>query len=589
MLTNAHSSTHPTYDALSQYWLKYRLTYEGGQEFITEYLQKLSVRESQEDFEQRRLVTYCPAHAKAAINDIKNALFQRAVDIKRTGGPSNFLYAADGTDASGVDRQGNTMNSFIGRLILPEMLTMARAGVWVDKPAQLPRTRADQYTIRPYIYHYRTEDIRNWCFDESNRLVAVLLQDHVFTNDAYGLPTTEVVRYRFAWIDEDGFVKVQFFGNNGEPIDKDGAASETEYSLNIPEIPFVFFEISNSLLTDVADYQIAMLNLASADMSYALKANFPFYTEQYNPNMELQHLLRGGQTLEQTAPGTAANAQQAKTPETRVGISQGRRYPLGTERPGFINPSPEPLRVSMEKQSQLEQEIRRLINLNVSNISPSRSSAESKAFDERGLESGLSYIALELEYGERKIAQIWGYYEHSEPSRIKYPERYSIKSDEERNKEADGIEKSITNSPSLDYKKAAYKEAVILRIGHKISADQLEGILKQIDEAKEIVLNSDQLYLDIENGLVSTATASAIRGYPEGEAEQAAKDHADRLARIAIAQSAGIAKAAPAARGVADASVNPKEGQEEKKESRDTTQDAVVSDKTRGKGRNNNG
>lgn len=553
MLTTASSSTHPLYQAMEFYWEKYRYTYEGGTDFINQYLQRLSVRESDADFEARKLVTYCPAHAKAAINDIKNALFQRAVDIKRINGPMNFLMAADGTDPIGVDKQGNTMNSFIGRLILPELLTMARVGVWVDKPDVTPATRADQMSVRPYVYMYRTEDIRNWAYSQDNRLMSLLLRDHAYQLDENGLPTAEVERYRFCWIDDSNVVRVQFFDAQGSPIAKDGTAGEEEYVLNLPEIPFVTFEIQTSLLTDAADYQVALLNLASADVSYALKANYPFYTEQYNPNMELQHLLRGGQTLEQTAPGTAADAATAKTPEARVGASQGRRYPTGTDRPGFINPSPEPLRVSMEKQTQLEEEIRRLVNLNVSNIKPSRSSAESKSFDERGLESGLSYIALELEYGERRMAQVWAWYEgSSEVTRIKYPERYSIKTEEERNKEAEGIEKSITTAPSLSYKKAAYKEAVIVRIGHKIDSDELDVILNEIDAAEEVVLNADVLYLDLENGLVSPATASKIRGYKKSEVEEAADAHAERLTRIAIAQTSGGGIAKASARGLPD-------------------------------------
>jgi hypothetical protein len=553
MLTNASSSTHPQYQAMEFYWEKYRYTYEGGTDFINQYLQRLSVRESDTDFESRKLVTYCPAHAKAAINDIKNALFQRAVDIKRVGGPMNFLMAADGADPIGVDKQGNTMNSFIGRLVLPELLTMARVGVWVDKPDVMPATRADQMSVRPYVYMYRTEDIRNWAYSQDNRLMSLLLRDHAYQLDPNGLPIAEVERYRFCWIDESGAVKVQFYDAQGVAILKDGTPGEEEYTLNLPEIPFVVFEIQTSLLTDAADYQVALLNLASADVSYALKANYPFYTEQYNPNMEIQHLLRGGQTLEQTEPGTAADAATAKTPEARVGASQGRRYPLGTKRPGFINPSPEPLRVSMEKQTQLEEEIRRLVNLNVSNIKPSRSSAESKSFDERGLESGLSYIALELEYGERRIAQVWAWYEgSSEVTRVKYPERYSIKTEEERNKEAEGIEKSVTTSPSLAYKKAAYKEAVIVRIGHKIDSDELEAILNEIDAANEVVLNADVLFLDLENGLVSPATASKIRGYKPSEVEEAADAHAERLTRIAIAQMSGGGIAKAGARGLPD-------------------------------------
>lgn len=577
MLINANNSTHPTYQAMTEFWEKFRLTYEGGKDFIEKYLVKLSVREDETDFLARKEVTYCPAHAKAAINDIKNALFQRAVDVKRLGGPRNFLIAADGTDASGVDSQGNTMNSFIGRLVLPELLTMAKVGVWIDKPDVQAITRADQFELRPYIYMYRTEDIRNWAFDADANLVSLLLRDHVYATDEYGLPTTEVERYRFCWV-EDGRVKVQFFDKDGKSIDKNGEANEIEYELELPAIPFVIFEISSSLLTDVADYQVAMLNLASSDMSYALKANFPFYTEQYNPNMELQHLLRGGQNPD--ADGTAAGAAVSKAPEMRVGVGHGKRYPKDMERPGFIHPSPEPLKASMEKQLQLEQDIRRLVNLNVSSVGASRASAESKSFDNSGLESGLSYIALELEYGERRIAQIWAWYEKSdEVTRVKYPERYSIKTEAERNAEADDLEKSVTNSPSLTFKRAAYKEAVIVRIGHKIDADTLGTILKEIDSSDEIILDPEMLYKDLENGLVSPQTASLVRGYQAEEAEAAAVAHAERLARIAISQSVG---AGAGARGLPDAAATASEGSEERKAALDTTQDDVVRDKTRG-------
>lgn len=583
MLTNATSSTHPTYQAMEVDWVKYRDTFDGGRYFIDNYLKRLSVRESDADFTLRKEVSYCPAHAKAAINDIKNAIFQRIVDVRRIGGPVNFLYSADGTDSAGMDLQGNTMNSFIGREILPEMLTMAKVGVFIDKPDVQIKTRADQAVIRPYIYKYRTEDIRNWSFNQNNRLMSLLLRDHTYDIDEFGLPTAEVERYRFCWIDPDtNVVNIQFFDADGKGIDRDGEPNEAPYVLGLTEIPFAFFEISSSLLTDVADYQIALLNLASSDMSYSLKANFPFYTEQYDANTELTHLLRGGQTMDQgDKPGTASDASIAKGSEARVGISQGRRYPKGMERPQFINPSPEPLRVSMEKQDQLKSEIRELINLNIANLDPKRTggSAESKAYDEHSLESGLSYIALELEYGERRIAQIWAQYESGEATKIKYPEQYTIKSETERCAEADALEKSITTNPSLTYKKAATKFAMIARIGHRVDADTLDAMVKEVDSAPCIATNAETFFLDMENGLVSPELASQMRGYPKGEVEKASKAHAERLARIAIAQSQGAA----AARGVGDASANPKEGQEEKKEANDNTKKETPTDATRGK------
>jgi hypothetical protein len=573
--------THPEYDAMLTLWEKYRLTYEGGENFIDKYLTKYSDRESTTEFDARKEMSYCPAHAKAAVNDIKNAIFQRMTDIVRVGGPKTYIDATDGTDASGVDLEGNTMNSFIGRVILPELLTMAKVGVFVDKQDVEINTREDQKNLRPYIYYYRAEDIRSWAYDSTNQLSSVLLRDHDYTYDAITkLPNGEVERFRLVW-KEDGIVKVQFFDNDGNGINREGLLSTVIYELLIPEIPFVIFTINASLMTDVADYQRALLNLASSDMHYALKSNFPFYTEQYNPNMEMDHLLRGPIDKAGTvAPGTGGEASIAKSAEARVGATKGRRYPKGMDRPDFIHPSSEPLIASMTKQKDLQQEIRQLVNLNLTNVDPRKASINAKDMDERGLESGLSYIGLELEYGERRIAQFWAYYEGSkEVTTIKYPEKYSLKSDADRNKEAEDLETSANMSPSLEYKKTAAKIGAELRIGHRVPATVLAAIYADIESADYIVFDSTILQVDLESGLVSPATASKIRGYNAGEVEMAAKAHAERLTRIAISQ----AKGGGAARGVADLG-DPNDAVTEKKESRQTDQDPIPTDKTRGEG-----
>ena len=55
-------------------------------------------------------------------------------------------------------------------------------------------------------------------------------------------------------------------------------------------IPFILLDIGESLMKDVANHQIALLNLGSSDVSYALKANYPFYTEQQDLRAVGDHL-----------------------------------------------------------------------------------------------------------------------------------------------------------------------------------------------------------------------------------------------------------------------------------------------------------
>ena len=551
------SMTHPTYDALLADWTKFRFVYEGGHDFVEEYLAAFSKRESTTDFEARKAISYSPSHAKAALVDIKNAIYQRMVDITRVDGPNTYQKAIIG-ELQGVDLAGNNMNSFIGTKVLPELISMGKVGVYIDKASvEQGVSRAVTRNIHPYLYFYQAEDILSWSYDLNNQLTSVLLRDHTEVKDEEtGLTVAIIEQYRLLRLTDDGVLITVY--------DSDSAPLVEAILLNLEEIPFVIFDIGQSLLVDVADYQISLLNLASSDMSYALKSNFPFYTEQFSPQSELVN-VRSALANETTASsGEASQAAKASNNEIQVGVTQGRRYPKGLERPGFIHPSSEPLLASMDKQKMLKEEIRQLINLSLSNISPSRSSAASKEFDERGLESGLAYIGLELEHGERRIATIWSGYEKSRDiATIKYPTRYNLRTDEDRLREAAELDKRVASVPSVTYQKAIAKQIASVTIGHKISNDVLQRIYDEIDSSAVVVTNPDIIIADHEAGFVSTMTASKARGYAEGEVEQAKKDHAERASRIALAQSKA------GARGVADLSANVNDGKDEKKEIKD--------------------
>ncbi len=64
---------HPEYN---YDYSKWRAAYEGGSSFLDTYLINNTRRESIEDFNLRRKITYVPAFAKSAINDIVNSIYQ---------------------------------------------------------------------------------------------------------------------------------------------------------------------------------------------------------------------------------------------------------------------------------------------------------------------------------------------------------------------------------------------------------------------------------------------------------------------------------------------------------------------------------
>lgn len=575
---------HPLYEDRYRDWQLWRDVYEGGQQFIDRYLEKFSNREGPEDYAKRKRMTYNPAFAKEAVDEIKNSLFQRFDDISREGGSESYTRSVIGLQG-GIDLLGSSMNSFIGRKLLPELLTMARVGVYVDMPQISGVTMADVGEARPYVYIYRTEDIRSWCYDESsntNEFSNVLLRDYYNTyDDRTGLPNGTACRYRRMWI-EDGIVRLQFYDEGGVETTPDGSKDpDSVITLDIPRIPFLIVELSDSLLNEVAKYQIGLLNLASSDMAYALNSNFPFYTEQFEPRAMNEFARKPGNTQ----GGEQTDGQEAKQQEVRVGHTKGRRYPKGMERPGFIHPSSEPLKASMDKQEQMKNEIRQLVNLAVTNLSPKMASAESKGMDRQGLESGLSYIGLELENMERKIAEYWAMYENGTPATIFYPTNYSIKTEEERRKEADDLTKLLPIVPSRTYQKELCKRIAELTVGRKIDAKTLEKIDREIDKSEAMTVEPDVITKCVEVGICDLELASKLMGFPEGTAKKAAKDHADRLKRIQETQTENNNMVNGAARGNPDGDPNLNSGSHEKQASKDTTQDPVVKDKVRGEGK----
>ncbi len=331
-------------------------------------------------------------------------------------------------------------------------------------------------------------------------------------------------------------------------------------------------------MADIADIQIALLNMASSDVAYALKSNWPFFTEQYHPQ-EAQNNVRpaGGDA-------TAATAQTASTKEVNIGVAQGRRYPKGVDRPGFINPDPGPLRASMEKQEQLRKEIHQILNLSVADLKPIRASAESKEKDDKGLEGGLSAIGLTLETMERSIGRIWSQYETTdEVPTVKYPSTYQIRSEDDRRQEAKEIRELIPTIPSKTFQKVAAKDMVRILQGHKVDEETLNKINKEIDEAPVVVTDPKIIKEDHEAGFVSTETASLARGYEQGEVEQARKDHAARLVLIREAQTPeNTATDNMAARGVVDQDPDPESGVKERAAANNVDTNPTTEDPTRG-------
>lgn len=581
-------------------WELWRKVYEGGLEFRNAYLKQFSKRENTTEFRVRKEITPIPTFAKAALNDIRNSIFQRMRDILRRGGSESYQQAINGLDG-GVDQRGSTMNAFLGMKVLTDLLAMGKVGIYVDAPITSDvSTLAEAPKTQPYLYQYAVEDILNWKMadaSEVSQFQAILLRDTVLEFDQRTLlPSTTTQRYRLMWIDEDtGNVMLQFYNLEGASISSDGSPSTAPIALELQQIPFVMLDIGDSLLKDVGYYQIALLNLVSSDVNYALQANFAFLVEQRDFRAAGDHLKRVP-----TADGTAsAGGQGAADEDVKVGVVHGRAYGRDLVAPAFINPSSEPLEASLALQKKLENDIRTLINLAVINAG-TRVSADSKEFDNQGLEAGLSFIGLALENAERQIAQYWAAYENRNPRRrevatIKYPDRYSLKTDVDRVKEADSLRDLMSAVPGRTVKRELGKLIVSALLSGKVDLGTLQQIETEIDSADYTTSNPETIIRAVESGLCGEQVASVALGFDKDEYLKARKDHTARIKRVTESQSVGRGAASeastvgsvdnPAARGVKDLAVDPHGAEAEKARSRSTDLQDTTKKRTRGRGR----
>ena len=522
-------------------WEKYRAVLDGGKSFVLNYLRKYSSLETDTDFNTRRDISYNPSHAKALIFELRNAISEKSNNIIRENLPQTYSDANDLTIRRGVDLEGNTINSFFNYSVTSELMGMGRTGILVDSPEFTPLTRLDEKESIPYLINVRAENILNWRF-QGGKLVALrlMLFEESFDDTTQLILDTTLPRIYEYRLTDAGVTRKD---SNGEIK-----------TANIDRIPFVFCDIPESLLSDAADYQIALLNLASSDLNYCLKSNYPFYIEQ-------QTLLNNRFTKTGNEDGESAEGGDRII---SAGSGNGRAYAMGAEAPRFIAPPTEPLEASMKKQELIKAEMRQIINLSLANLTTQRVSAESKDRDEHGKESGLTFIAERLEKAENELVEIWAMYtgESTTKTRIKYPRKFSARSTSDSIEEATKVMDMVDTCPSLTGQKVMAKYALYSLFGATISTEEWNKITTEIDEAKVISIGYKAIKEDALLGLVSKKTASGARHYPEGDYEVAQEEHSERLAMIQEAQTSQEDKAG--ARGLPDQSKDPDEGKDEK-------------------------
>lgn len=244
-------------------WLVWRDAVEAGPNYVRANLQRLP-SESIPDYTKRMAVTPVPAFIKATIREITTGIYSQMELTARTGGPQSLQDAIMG-GLRGVDGAGTAMNYFMIMQVLRELLIMKRVGIFVDRPplSILPTVR-EALALPPYMYLFTAEQILAWHV----RPGAISPEEILLQRDApvyaEGTHMTVDTTSQYVYMRKVGPSEVacDIFDQNGDP--------ESSHRLNLPMVPFVLLEISESVIQDVIGHQNALLNLGSSNVAFAM-------------------------------------------------------------------------------------------------------------------------------------------------------------------------------------------------------------------------------------------------------------------------------------------------------------------------------
>ncbi len=555
---------HPEYSRYADDWFKYKVTYYGGEEFIKEFLYQFSSAEDKQDFLDRRRLTYVINHANRIIDEIRNALMSKMPDVMRDGDP-RYTQMMD-TD---VDRKRQSMTAFVGVELLPLLLAQGKRYVQIDAPPLYEEeTLADESKL-PNIWAIDADNVLAWSYDEEDEyFTSILIREFAdVRDDVTGLVVETREQFRYMRLVDESFnmdvpvkgssekIELRGPGVLVQVLTADGKEAELPFVIPIERIPVVEFRLVDSLLTDIADMQIALMNLSSTDVYFCFKGNFPLYTEQYSTR---HAYIKPAGTKRDTASGEVVDMRDRVSEidddyEKRldVGVNKGVGYEQDLERPDWISPPVANLEASMKKQKDIEEQITVAAHLAMTTLSVKalQQSGASKKADRIGEDAALDYIATVLQTGEAELAEIIGMFVGTQvDSSVKYPTGYTLKTDEQRQEEASKLAERQYDVPSPTYTREIQKRLAHLVLKQIVPQEVLDRIGKEIDISPYIDASptrAEVVIKDVTAGLLSEESATAARGYGEEEAEKVAVEKIVKTEALGNALSGGPVEPPP--------------------------------------------
>jgi hypothetical protein len=168
---------HRLYTQYATDWQFYRLSYDGGQEYLSHYLFK-HPKELDKYYKKRLERAIYPNHVKSIIDTYAAHLYREPISRSTEGSANAKRVLAQLWENS--DMLGTPMDEFVERAA-QLVQRDGRLAVVVDRtdPGRPMRSRADEIDseVRPYVYTVEAENVIDWSVDRLGRFNWVVIRE----------------------------------------------------------------------------------------------------------------------------------------------------------------------------------------------------------------------------------------------------------------------------------------------------------------------------------------------------------------------------------------------------------------------------
>jgi len=467
-IKNVISRRHKKYTDYVNYWKFLYLSYKGGIEYKKEAKYLVRFNREPEDIYQKRLQLAVYYNYCQPLVDLYTAyIYRERKAIKRE------IEGIEDEIIEDIDLMGRGINEFGMRLATLSSI-YGHIGIVIDMPRVeeevITEAEKKEYRIRPYARIITPERILDWSVDYRNEFNWILIDESYIDKSNPFKPDEKINRYKL-WT-RTGWYVIESRGEKDNPIEAK-IVEEGEHNLGIVPVVICFHQdIDEDLIGESLIKDIAYIN-----------------NKIYNELSELHFNLRNGSFTQLFYPTV-----DGKLPPGLIEqFSRSFIIPFQdniNHAPYFASPDLQAIERYIETIRMDIEQIYRIANIKMSEAIRVPESGIAKAYDFLNTNVTLSRKAKYLESTEEKIFKIMGLWNGKEIEvNIKYPERFDVRSLEEKIKEKfDIISLNISGKLNKYLKESIAKD--IMREEGEEGSDIEEEIIKEIEESnnKELVM-----------------------------------------------------------------------------------------------------